>query len=73
MLPWRTATGWPSTSASTSTSVAVALHPGGADEDGLGAAQSGQVELGLEGVQLAPEGVAPRASRRAGRGARGRA
>ena len=53
--------------------VAVLLDPRRADEDGAQRPDPVELEVGLEAVQLAAEGVAARASRRAARGGRGRA
>ena len=60
MLSWRAATGWPSTSARISTRVAVLGQPRRADEHGAHrrAVDAGDVEVLLEGADLAAERVA---------------
>ena len=61
MLSWRAATGWPSTSARTSTpSPCSAIHGARMNTARTGApSMPGDVEVGLEGADLAAERVAP--------------
>ena len=61
MLSWRAATGWPSTEARISTPDAVLGQPRRADEDGAHRrpVDPGDLEVLLEGADLAAERVAP--------------
>ena len=74
-LPWRAATGWPSTLAEDLHAGPVLGDPRRADEDRpqRAARETGDVDVRLEARDLAPEGVALGASCPSGRGARGRA
>ena len=73
MLPWRTATGWPSTSASTSTSAPTRSTQGARMNTARSGPSAARSSSASKRCDLAPEGVAAHASRRAGRGGRGRA